>query len=245
MGRSNLVAAFLLAFGPAAVLLTTVIARRPFLVLVTVAGAATYLLSLLVAALPATALGASASAGELFGVLLFSLAVQEGLARPACLLAIRRGSAVLDSHAAELGLRGVTRLDALSLALALGLGHGLAHAALFALPVLALAGAPQVLYRDACPQLSLTASTALSSSTLLVLHSAAMVCAWHGYATRQRALLLTAPALHVAVSLLSLSSLQPGGCVATAALSLLAALVQAVLAWRALLATVDGRVHAA
>ena len=103
--------------------------------------------------------------------------------------------------------------------------------------MLSLAASPGTLYLDACPQLSLTAATALCSLALSLLLTFAMVCSFHGLATRSAGYIALAPALHVAAALLSLSSTAAGGCVATATLLLLAAAVAVAGAGGALAAT--------
>ena len=157
--------------------------------------------------------------------------------RPLAYHACTRLVSALNATARKGGLRPVSRLDALQLSLAVGLGHGAAHAAFLGAGVLSLAASPGTLYADSCPQLSLTAATALCSLALSLLLTFAMVCSFHGLATRSVGYIALPPALHVAAALLSLSSTAAGGCVATVTLLLLAAAVAVAAAGGALAAT--------
>ncbi len=164
-----------------------------------------------------------ASAARLAPALLLSVALQEGAARPLLWRCFKRLDAALAALARAERLRPLSRLDALHVALAAGLGHGLAHAAAFSLATLALALSPATLYADACPQMSLYTGTSLATLALVLLHCFSMVAAFHGYAHRKVLFVAVAPALHAAAALASLASLARGGCVATVVLLLLAA----------------------
>ncbi len=187
---------------------------------------------------------AEGTAASLAPRVLLAVALQEALLRPLCWRAYTRLLTTLDGTARAQNLRPVSRLDTLLIALAAGLGHGGAHAAFFGISVLALAASPAALYTDACPQLSLTAATAGSTLALLMLHTFGMVCSFHGLASRDLRFVALTPALHAASAVASLSSVAPGGCVATLTLLCCAAAAQmggaAVALQRTLAATTHG-----
>lgn len=152
--------------------------------------------------------------------------MQEAATRPLLWHASKRALAALNDVARKQQLRPTTRFDMLLLAVSLGLGHGLAHAAFFSLPVLALAGSSATIYVDRCPQMSLFSVSSACTCALVLTHCAAMPVAFHGWSTASRLYSILPAGLHALASLASLSSLAHGGCVATVVLLWLVAAAQ-------------------
>ena len=156
--------------------------------------------------------------------------VQEAATRPLLWRGSQRALAALNAVAREQRVRPTTRFDTLLLALALGLGHGLAHAAFFALPLLSLSASAATLRMDKCPQMSLFGVTAACTCALVLQHAAAMPVAFYGWASKHRAYGAAPAVLHSLATLASLSSLSHGGCVATVVLLWLLAATQVAVA---------------
>ena len=259
MGALGLFGALLLVFGPAAVLFR-VVAGTPVFVLAAVTSAAAYLLSLLLAALPfrgapwrallrscmrqltcARAVASLSESAFVFPALLVALVTQEAATRPLLWHGSKRALAALNAVAREERVRPTTRFDMLLLALALGLGHGLAHAAFFALPLLALSGSSATLLMDRCPQMSLFSMTAACTCAMVFMHAAAMPVAFYGWSTKHRVYSAAPAVLHALATVASVSSLASGGCVATVVLLWLLSAVQVLCAGSVALAVTARR----
>jgi hypothetical protein len=83
---------------------------------------------------------------------------------------------------------------------------------------------------DRCPQTSLFGMTAACTCAMVLLHAAAMPVAFYGWSTQHRFYSAAPAGLHFLAALASLSSLAPGGCVATNVLLWLLASVQVLVA---------------
>lgn len=171
-----------------------------------------------------------ANSSSVFPALLVALVVQEGATRPLIWHGSKRALAALNGVAREQRMRPATRFDTLFLALSCGLGHGISHAAFFALPLLSLSASAATLRMDRCPQTSLFGMTAACTCAMVLLHAAAMPVAFYGWSTQHRFYSAAPAGLHFLAALASLSSLAPGGCVATNVLLWLLASVQVLVA---------------
>ena len=184
----------------------------------------------------ARAVASLSESAFVFPALLVALVVQEGATRPLLWHGSKRALAALNAVAREERVRPTTRFDMLLLALALGLGHGLAHAAFFALPLLALSGGEATLLMDRCPQVSLFSMTAACTCAMVFMHAAAMPVAFYGWSTKQQVYGAAPALLHTLATVASVSSLAAGGCVATVVLLWLLAAAQVLYAGHVALA---------
>lgn len=213
MGLLSLVGHFLVGVGPSLVFYIFFIARRSFVVLVTLASAFYYLSVLLVisalfrglAPLPATA-------GSRAGVLIASVALEEG-ARYLLWMIHRLTTNILSNAARKMG-RAWTATDALFVSLGFGFGQGAAHAVFFFLAVLPLLEGEATYYLDSCPQMSYFLSLALSVLAFTILHASGTVIFFSGLSDGSNGPRVWAPPiLHLVAALCTLLRFLESGCV--------------------------------
>lgn len=202
----------LLGLGPGAVLFLSIPARRPFLVILTFASACTWLLSLLfVAMLTRAFLPLPTGSPWFVATLALAVAVQEAL-RVGVWFAYRNGSKQLEVLARRMACAELNYSDHMSMAYAIGLGHGLAHSMFFFLGVATLTLSPATFYVAACPQMNVFLYSAMTSCAFVVLHTFSMVIAFDGYAHRSVLRIALPPVIHLVAALATAMSLKDGGC---------------------------------
>ena len=125
----------------------------------------------------------------------------------------------------------MTYADRAGLAVAVGLGEGLAHSVLLWLSTATLTLGSATYYLPACPQMDFFLAGALNSAAFSLVFSLGNFLAFSGYSARSKGLALWMPAVHLAGALGTLLSFSPGGCVGSAAVQCaLAALTLAAAA---------------
>ncbi|GAQ90906.1 Hypothetical membrane protein [Klebsormidium nitens] len=201
----------LIGLGPAGVLLGTVL-RKPFLLIVVLASAFFWLLTLMLIGIPAKLLlVAEGSSPLLVFLLLLSVSVQESV-RWIYWRLCRFTESALDALAEKQSKAKLSALDKLSIYLASGLGHGLAHSAMFFLALLTPTLGAATYYLEGCPEVPFFLAAVLASLGFLVLHTFSMVVALDGYARKKPKQVLFVLGLHYAAALLMISSTLASGC---------------------------------
>eukprot|EP01018_Ginkgo_biloba_P032594 Gb_24528 [translate_table: standard] len=204
----------LLALGPALSLFVTVIASKPFLVLTVLTSALIWLISLIIlAGIWRAFLPLGSSVWPFALLLITSVGFQEGI-RLLFWKLYKKVEAILDALAQRVSKPCLFITDKMQIALASGLGHGVAHAVFFCLSLLTPAFGPATFYVDSCHQMPFFLVAALISLGFLVIHTFSMVIAFNGYAEEKTVQQLFVPIIHLVASLLTLVNLLPGGCIA-------------------------------
>lgn len=204
----------LIALGPALALFVTVIAKKPFLVLTLLTSALIWLISLIILAgiwrafLP---LGSSVWPYAL--ILITSVGFQEGF-RLLFWKLYMKAETILDALAQKVSKPRLSLTDKMQIALAGGLGHGVAHAVFFCLSLLTPAFGPATFYVDSCNKMPFFLVAALISLGFLTIHTFSMVIAFNGYAEEKKLHQLFVPVIHLVAAMLTLVNLIPGGCIA-------------------------------
>ncbi|XP_031481684.1 gamma-secretase subunit APH1-like isoform X2 [Nymphaea colorata] len=185
----------LIALGPALSLFVSVVASKPFLVLTVLSSALLWLVSLIILSAAWRAFLPLKSSIWLHATLLItSVSLQEGF-RIFFWKMYKRLEDILDAFADRVSKPRLFLTDKMQIALAGGLGHGVAHAVFFCLSLLTPAFGPATFYVDSCPHMPFF-----------------LVSSFNGYAEQKRVDQLFVPIVHLAASLLTLVNLIPGGC---------------------------------
>ncbi|KAK9815371.1 hypothetical protein WJX72_002392 [[Myrmecia] bisecta] len=219
----------LLAGGPPVVLFCAFVARKSFLVLLTLASAFIWLVSLLIiAALFRGFVPLSPSAGPFAALLVVAVLIQECVRYGVWRL---HGVTVQSLEAAAHDMVGtrLTATDKMSMALTYGLAHGGTHSVFLYLSWLPAALGDGTLYTDACPHMSYFLAGALLSLAFFLLHTFSMVVVFDGYRTGKKERRFGPPVLHMLAALLTLASFARNGCLA--AVPILLAVGVAMTAW--------------
>lgn len=204
----------LLALGPALSLFVSVIAKKPFLILTLLSSTLLWLVSLILLSVVWRGfLPLKSSAIWPFGVLLItSVSFQEGL-RLLFWKIYKRLEDMLDAFADRVSKPRLFLTDKLQIALAGGLGHGLAHAVFFCLSLLTPSFGPATFYADKCLHLPFFLVSAIISLGFVTIHTFSMVIAFNGYAEGRKLDQMFVPAVHLIAAIVTLINLLPGGCI--------------------------------
>ncbi|GMN52489.1 hypothetical protein TIFTF001_021642 [Ficus carica] len=144
----------LIALGPSLSLFISLISVKPFLILTLLSSTLLWLISLIaLSGLWRAFLPLNPNSWWLYAILLFTaVAFQEGL-RPLFWKVYKRLEDVLDAFADRVSKPRLYVTDKMQIALAGGLGHGLAHAVFFCLSLLTPAFGPATFFMDRCSQI--------------------------------------------------------------------------------------------
>ncbi|XP_048435727.1 gamma-secretase subunit APH1-like isoform X2 [Pyrus x bretschneideri] len=144
----------LLALGPSLSLFVSVISKKPFLVLTVLSSTLLWLISLIVlSGLWRAFLPLKSSAWWPYGILIFtSVVFQEGL-RVLFWKVYKKLEDTLDAFADRVSKPRLYLTDKMQIALAGGLGHGVAHAVFFCLSLLTPAFGPATFFVDRCSKI--------------------------------------------------------------------------------------------
>lgn len=205
---------FLLGMSPGLIIFGAVALRKSFLTILTFTSAFGWLISLI---FTATLLRAftplpDRSIWYIFPVIL-GVGTQEAL-RPYVYKLWKMSSRQLDDIALGMGAARLNVNDEFGVALACGLGHGLAHSTMFFLGILPITLGPATYYADSCSSMPLFGYAAMSSTAFTLLHTFSMIIAFDGYASKDKMRQYLPGALHLALSLLTLINFVDGACVA-------------------------------
>ncbi|KAL5990954.1 hypothetical protein ACLOJK_011860 [Asimina triloba] len=187
----------LLALGPAVSLFITVISKKPFLILTLLSSTLLWLVSLILLSVAWRGfLPLKSNAVWPYGLLIItSVSFQEGL-RLLFWKIYKRLEDTLDAFADRVSKPRLHLTDKLQIALAGGLGHGVAHAVFFCLGLLTPAFGPATFYVDRCPKIPFFLVSAMISLGFLTIHTFSMVIAFNGYAEGRKTDQILVQGLH-------------------------------------------------
>ncbi|ERN06836.1 hypothetical protein AMTR_s00005p00230780 [Amborella trichopoda] len=202
----------LLALGPSLSLFFTLISKKPFLILTLLTSSLIWLVSLIVLSAIWRGFLPLGSKQWAFGLLIItSVSFQEGL-RLLFWKIYKRLEDILDAFADRVSKPRLFVTDKMQIALAGGLGHGVAHAVFFSLSLLTPAFGPATFYVDRCAQVPFFLISAIISLGFVTIHTFSMVIAFNGYAKGKKTDLILVPVIHMVASLVTLINLLPQGC---------------------------------
>ncbi|KAM7487002.1 hypothetical protein LguiA_003011 [Lonicera macranthoides] len=204
----------LLALGPSLSLFVTLISTKPFLILILLSSTLLWLISLIVlSGVWRPFLPLKTTAWWPYAILILtSVAFQEGL-RILLWRAYKRLEDMLDSFADRVSKPRLYLTDKMQIALAGGLGHGVAHAVFFCLSLLTPAFGPATYYVEKCSQMPFFLVSSVIALAFVTIHTFSMVIAFNGYAEHTKVDQLFVPIVHLVSGLLTLTNLVSGGCV--------------------------------
>ncbi|KAK9288384.1 hypothetical protein L1049_016839 [Liquidambar formosana] len=204
----------LLALGPSLSLFVAVISKKPFLILTVLSSTLLWLISLIVlSGVWRAFLPLKSTAWWPFAILIItSVGFQEGL-RILFWKVYKRLEDLLDAFADRVSKPRLFLTDKMQIALAGGLGHGMAHAVFFCLSLLTPAFGPATFYVDSCSQLPFFLVSAIISLALVTIHTFSMVIAFNGYAEGNKVDQFFVPGVHLVAGMVTLANLASGGCI--------------------------------
>ncbi|KAL0844120.1 hypothetical protein Bca101_017366 [Brassica carinata] len=204
----------LLALGPSLSLFVSVISRKPFLILTLLSSTLVWLVSLIVlSGLWRPFLPLKANVVWPYALLvLSSVCFQEALRFLFWKLYMRLED-VLDSFADRISRPRLFLTDKLQIALAGGLGHGVAHAVFFCLSLLTPAFGPATFYVDRCSKVPFFLISAIIALAFVTIHTFSMVIAFEGYAKGNKVDQVIVPVIHLSAGMLTLVNFASEGCV--------------------------------
>ncbi|KAG6767589.1 hypothetical protein POTOM_028799 [Populus tomentosa] len=188
----------LLALGPSLSLFISVISKKPFLILTVLSSTLLWLMSLIVlAGVWRAFLPLKSTTWWPFAILILTAVIfQEGL-RILFWKFYKRLEDILDAFADRLAKPRLFLTDKMLIALAGGLGHGVAHAVFFCLSLLTPAFGPATFFVDKCSQLPFFLVSAIIALAFVTIHTFSMVIAFNGYAEGNKVDQYFVPAVHL------------------------------------------------
>ncbi|GAV90070.1 Aph-1 domain-containing protein [Cephalotus follicularis] len=204
----------LLAIGPSLSLFISVISKKPFLILTVLSSTLLWLISLIVlsglwrAFLPLK----STTWWPYALILLTSIAFQEAL-RLLFWRLYKRLEDILDAFADKIAKPRLLLTDKLLIALAGGLGHGVAHAVFFCISLLTPAFGPATYFVEKCSKIPFFLVSAIIALAFVTIHTFSMVIAFNGYAEGNKVDQLFVPVVHLVAGMMTLVNFASGGCV--------------------------------
>jgi len=204
----------LLALGPSLSLFVAVISKKPFLILTLLSSTLVWLISLIVlSGVWRAFLPLETTAWWPYGILILtSVVFQEGI-RVVLWRVYKRLEDVLDAFADRVAKPRLFLTDKMQIALAGGLGHGLAHAVFFCISLLTPAFGPATYYVEKCSQIPFFLVSAIIALAFVTIHTFSMVIAFNGYAEKNRLDQLFVPIVHLVAGMMTLINLATGGCI--------------------------------
>ncbi|KAK4489976.1 hypothetical protein RD792_000630 [Penstemon davidsonii] len=204
----------LLALGPSLSLFATVISQKPFLILTLLSSTLLWLISLIALSaiwrpfLPLK----TASLWPYALLILTSVAFQEALRLLLWRLYMRMEE-ILDAFADRVSKPRLFITDKMQIALAGGMGHGVAHAIFFCVSLLTPAFGPATYYVEKCSQIPFFFVSAIIALAFVTIHTFSMVIAFSGYREGNKVDQYFVPIVHLAAGMLTLINLASGGCI--------------------------------
>ncbi|KAJ6917411.1 gamma-secretase subunit APH1-like [Populus alba x Populus x berolinensis] len=204
----------LLALGPSLSLFISVISKKPFLILTVLSSTLLWLMSLIVlAGVWRAFLPLKSTTWWPFAILILTAVIfQEGL-RILFWKFYKRLEDILDAFADRLAKPRLFLTDKMLIALAGGLGHGVAHAVFFCLSLLTPAFGPATFFVDKCSQIPFFLVSAIIALAFVTIHTCSMVIAFNGYAEGNKVDQYFVPAVHLVAGMVTLVNFASGGCV--------------------------------
>ncbi|KAJ6908565.1 gamma-secretase subunit APH1-like [Populus alba x Populus x berolinensis] len=204
----------LIALGPSLSLFISVISKKPFLILTVLSSTLLWLMSLIVlAGVWRAFLPLKSTTWWPFAILILTAVIfQEGL-RILFWKFYKRLEDILDAFADRLAKPRLFLTDKMLIALAGGLGHGVAHAVFFCLSLLTPAFGPATFFVDKCSQIPFFLVSAIIALAFVTIHTCSMVIAFNGYAEGNKVDQYFVPAVHLVAGMVTLVNFASGGCV--------------------------------
>ncbi|XP_059434758.1 gamma-secretase subunit APH1-like [Corylus avellana] len=230
----------LLTLGPSLSLFASVISKKPFLILTVLSSTLLWLISLIVlAGVWRGFLPLKSTSWWPYGLLIFSsVAFQEGL-RVLFWKVYKRLEDILDAFADKVSKPHLFLTDKMQIALAGGLGHGVAHAVFFCLSLLTPAFGPATFFVDRCSRIPFFLVSAIISLAFVTIHTFSMVIAFNGYAEGNKVDQLFVPVVHLVAGMATLVNFASGGCMISIPLLYLIAILTLIhcgkMVWRRLI----------
>lgn len=171
-------------------------------------------------------------------LILTSVGFQEGL-RILFWKVYKKLEDLLDAFADRVSKPRLFMTDKMQIALAGGLGHGVAHAVFFCLGLLTPAFGPATYYVEKCSKIPFFLVSAIIALAFATIHTFSMVIAFSGYEEGNKVDQCFAPVVHLIAGMLTLTNLAFGGCMIGIPLLYCVAIVTLVhcgkMAWRRLI----------
>ncbi|KAK9205990.1 hypothetical protein WN943_016261 [Citrus x changshan-huyou] len=220
----------LIALGPSLSLFVAVISKKPFLILTVLSSTLLWLISLIVlSGIWRAFLPLKSTTWWPFALLIISsVGFQEGL-RVLFWKVYKRLEDTLDAFADRVGKPRLFLTDKMQIALAGGLGHGVAHAVFFCLSLLTPAFGPATFYVDRCPQMPFFLISAIIALAFVTIHTFSMVIAFNGYAEGNTTDQYFVPVVHLVAGMVVKSAFARCFCLLSQKFSLLRILFLIVL----------------
>ncbi|KAF3455766.1 hypothetical protein FNV43_RR00408 [Rhamnella rubrinervis] len=189
----------LIALGPSISLFLSVISKKPFLILTVLSSTLLWLISLIVlSGLWRPFLPLNSTSWWPYGILIFTaVAFQEGL-RIIFWKVYKRLEDILDAFADRVSKPRLFLTDKMQIALAGGLGHGVAHAVFFCVSLLTPAFGPATFFVERCSQMPFFLVSAIVALAFVTIHTFSMLIAFNGYAEGNRVDQVFVPIVHLA-----------------------------------------------
>ncbi|KAK8585500.1 hypothetical protein V6N13_050479 [Hibiscus sabdariffa] len=204
----------LVALGPSLSLFISVISKKPFLILTLLSSTLVWLISLIIlSGIWRAFLPLNSTTWWPFAILIFtSVAFQEGL-RLLFWKVYKRLEDILDAFADRVSKPRLYLTDKMQIALAGGLGHGVAHAVFFCLSLLTPAFGPATYFVDRCSKIPFFLVSAIIALAFATVHTFSMVIAFNGYAEGNKVDQVFVPSVHLAAGMMTLINFAYDGCV--------------------------------
>ncbi|KAG8655474.1 hypothetical protein MANES_04G042325v8 [Manihot esculenta] len=192
----------LLALGPSLSLFVSVISKKPFLILTVLSSTLLWLVSLIVlSGVWRAFLPLKSTIWWPYALLVVSsVSFQEGL-RILFWKVYKRLEDILDAFADRVSKPRLFLTDKMLIALAGGLGHGVAHAVFFCLSLLTPAFGPATFFVDSCSQIPFFLVSAIIALAFVTIHTFSMVIAFNGYAEGNKVDQFFVPVVHLVAGL--------------------------------------------
>ncbi|PIA29745.1 hypothetical protein AQUCO_05800087v1 [Aquilegia coerulea] len=203
----------LIALGPSLSIFVSVISKKPFLILTVLSSTLLWLVSLIVlSGLWRAFLPLKTTAWWSYAILIITSVVFQEALRLLFWRIYKRLEDILDAFADRVSKPRLFLTDKMQIALAGGLGHGVAHAIFFCLSLLTPAFGPATFYIDKCSQMPFFLVSAIISLGFVTIHTFSMVIAFSGYEDGKRTDQIFVPVVHLVAAMVTLVNFANGGC---------------------------------
>ncbi|XP_050227810.1 gamma-secretase subunit APH1-like [Mercurialis annua] len=204
----------LIALGPSLSLFISVISKKPFLILTVLSSTLLWLISLIVlSGVWRAFLPLQTKAWWPYALLILSSVCFQEALRLLFWKVYQRLENILDSFADRLSKPPLFLTDKMLIAMAGGLGHGVAHAVFFCLSLLTPAFGPATYFVDSCSRIPFFLVSAMIALAFVTIHTFSMVIAFNGYAEGNKVDQSFAPIVHLVAGLVTLENSASGGCI--------------------------------
>ncbi|KAL6185579.1 hypothetical protein ACLB2K_041710 [Fragaria x ananassa] len=202
----------LIALGPSLSLFISVISRKPFLVLTLLSSTLLWLVSLIMlsgfwrAFLPLNSWWP-------YALLIFTSVLFQEALRILFWKVYKKLEDTLDAFADRVTKPRLYLTDKMQIALAGGLGHGMAHAVFFCVSLLTPAFGPGTFFVDRCSKIPFFLISAIIALAFVTIHTFSMVIAFNGYAEGSKVDQIFVPLVHLVAGMVTLVNFASGGCI--------------------------------